>query len=206
MELIITLCNMYKNPQIFDKLQCVFIHVPKVAGTSIEMKLKELNDKRQIIGGHSSAFSLLHNMPKIYKNYFTFSIVRHPYHRLYSAYNYLCKMDTHENLGNKNIKSFETFEDFTMNYLTKETINQNIHLKPQTYFLCHKQDVIVDYWEKYENIKIFWKVIELKLKIKCVLPWLNKTKSEKKYEFPDRIKLKIFDLYKDDFEKFGYEQ
>lgn len=195
---------MYKNPQVYDKLQCIFIHVPKAAGTSIELKLKEVNDKNQVLGGHSTATSLLKNMPKIYQNYFTFSLVRHPYDRLYSAYNYLMKMDTHENLGNEDIKNFKTFDDFVLKYLNTRTVHGNIHLKPQVHFLCLKEDIIVDYWEKYENISQFWNFLENKLKFESELPWLNKTRDTKKMEYSEELKTKIYELYIKDFITFNY--
>ena len=50
---------MYKNPQIYKNLKCIFVHVPKTAGTSIENSIRDINDKNQVIGGHSTSDSLL---------------------------------------------------------------------------------------------------------------------------------------------------
>ena len=198
--------GMYRHPQIYDKLQCIFIHIPKAAGTSIELKLKEINDKHQMIGGHSTAFSIMKNKPKVYQNYFTFTLVRHPYERLYSAYKYLINMKTHENLGNEQIKHFANFEEFVKTFLNEKTIHSNIHIKPQTHFICHNDNIIVDYWDKYENIETFWDNLQRKLNFESQLPWLNKTTDKKKLVISQEIKDKIYRLYKVDFITFSYNK
>ena len=51
---------MYPNPQIYNNLKCIFVHIPKTAGTSIEQCLKDSNDVDQIVGGHTTCQALIH--------------------------------------------------------------------------------------------------------------------------------------------------
>lgn len=198
---------MYKNPQIYDNIKCVFVHIPKTAGTSIEKCIRDINDKTQVIGGHSTADSLLKYKRDDFCNYFTFTIVRNPWDRLLSAYLYMQKMGTCDILGNKEIKEHKTFESFVMNYCNEKSINDNMHLKPQYIFVCIDNKIAVDYWGKYENLHIEWEFLCKKFKTKIHLPWLNKTNDEYnsyKKLYTKQMIDKVQILYKKDIELFNY--
>lgn len=198
---------MYKNPQIYDKLNCIFVHVPKTAGTSIEKCLRDINDKNQIVGGHSTSDSLLKFKKRDFSNYFTFTIVRNPWDRLLSAYLYMHKMDTCSILGNKPIKEHKTFESFVMNYCTEKVIHENMHLKPQYIFLCIKDKIAVDYWGKYEHLNDEWSLICRKLKVNINLPWLNKSNESNEYtsHYTEEMRKKVEKLYIKDIILFNYQ-
>lgn len=85
---------VYPNPQIYDHLRAIFVHVPKCAGTSIENALKESQDR--VVGGHTTALGYLRAFPEKFRDYFKFAIVRHPADRLVSAFNYT---SLHEDFG-----------------------------------------------------------------------------------------------------------
>ena len=79
--------------------KCIFIHIPKTAGTSIEQFIKD-NDRNPIIllgvrNGrsmhHFSALEIKSLFPDLFKKYYKFSFVRNPYDRLLSEY-YWCKI------------------------------------------------------------------------------------------------------------------
>lgn len=198
---------MYKNPQIYNNLKCVFVHVPKTAGTSIEKCLVDVDDKTKVVGGHSTSDALLKHRTKEFSNYFTFTIVRNPWDRLLSAYLYMLKMDTNDILGNAEIKKHTTFDSFVMNYCTPETINNNMHLKPQYLFVCIDDKIGVDYWGKYENLNESWKIVCHKLGKDIQLPWLNQSNSKKEFKsFYTRPAIeKVRKLYQKDIQLFGYK-
>lgn len=195
---------MYPNPQIYNNLKCIFVHIPKTAGTSIEQCLKDSNDVDQIVGGHTTCQALIHYKKTEFCNMFSFAIVRNPYDRLLSAYKYMLKMETNDILGNEPIKECKDFKDFVMNYLTPETIS-NMHLRPQYEFVTYNGEICVDYWGKYEQLDSVWKVICKKIKKEIKLPWLNKSNSEPYYSFyDDEMREKVKRLYLKDFLYFKY--
>ena len=78
--------------QISDKHKCIFIHVPKAAGSSVETS-EIFEDQRiktgEYVGGHTTALEYRETYPGKFKNYFKFAFVRNPYSRLVSAFSYL---------------------------------------------------------------------------------------------------------------------
>ena len=87
---------------IIDKYKTIFIHIPKTAGTSIEHTLIDysLNHRGDLKNwyGKVQGYELDHSTIKFMKqhcnhyndSYLKFCIVRNPYERLVSEYNY-CK-------------------------------------------------------------------------------------------------------------------
>lgn len=197
---------MYRNPQIFNNIGCLFVHVPKTAGTSIEKCLQDVNDKTQVVGGHSTCDALVKHKPKEFSNLFTFTIVRNPWDRLVSAYLYMLKMGTSDILGNGEIKKYTTFDAFVTEYCDEKSINENMHLKPQYLFVCVDGELAVDYWGKYEELNKAWNVICKKIKKNIALPWLNKSNETREYKsyYNHRTQEKVRKLYARDIELFGY--
>ncbi len=72
------------NPFVggFYKHKAIFIHIPKVAGTSIANALFGESVGHRPLRRHV-AFC-----PELVEEYFKFTFVRNPYDRLFSAYNY----------------------------------------------------------------------------------------------------------------------
>src|SRR5699024_9573361 len=69
----------------FHKNKCVFIHVPKTGGKSVDTGMFNhvdcshvtVREYKNILG------------PKYFKQYFKFAFVRNPWERTFSAYNFL---------------------------------------------------------------------------------------------------------------------
>lgn len=67
---------------ISDKYRCIFIHIPKAAGTSVKQAL-------QLPGqGHPPWVYFASNYPRRWQQYLKFTIVRNPWDRVVSAYSY----------------------------------------------------------------------------------------------------------------------
>lgn len=77
---------MFKD--FHDKYKCIFIHVPKVAGSSIERVIYQ-TDKWLV--GHVKASDYMKFDKDKFDSYFSFGFVRNPYDRVVSAYHYLKK-------------------------------------------------------------------------------------------------------------------
>lgn len=125
--------------QITSEFRAVFIHIPKTGGTSVETsRLFRQTISGKAPYGHATANRMQKSYPREFADYFKFTVVRNPYTRLISAYNYLAK-------GGGNAYDREMFEQHMQ--LPENEINQFcqqklsssigrvIHLRPQYQYL-----------------------------------------------------------------------
>src|SRR5690606_6994134 len=97
----------------YDNLRCIFIHIPKTGGVSVSKALFG-----NLGGGHNTVrdYKVIFG-PLTFARYFSFTFVRNPFSRLYSAFSFLKKGGfnnrdlewSQDNIGNVN-----TFEQFVM--------------------------------------------------------------------------------------------
>jgi hypothetical protein len=174
------ICHPYK---------CIFIHVPKAAGQSVENYfLKKLG-----LDWHSRSPLLLRNNtepkvgpPKlahlkaveyvkyfylsqeIFDAYFKFGFVRNPWSRTVSIYKYM---------GYSSVIDFETFVNYQLPQLMKTA---NWFVCPQYEFFYDKDKLLLDFVGKFETIEKDFKTICEKLGFAdTTLPHVNKSEKEK---------------------------
>jgi chondroitin 4-sulfotransferase 11 len=191
--------------QYFEK-EVVFIHIPKAAGSSINMSLYG-----NMGLGHLSVREYINLFGLIkYKSLYSFTFVRNPYSRVQSAYNFLKKggmNSVDEKFANKFIHKFEDLNDFILHGLNEsEEIQRWIHFIPQYEFLFYNGKKQVDYIGKVENINKDYKYIMNVLGIKNDLETHNQMQSGNDFmqHFNDESKQVIQQLYSKDFEEFNY--
>jgi hypothetical protein len=164
-----------KKTMISHHHKCIFIHIPKAAGTSIETFFLDdlgldFEDKHALILGkttnlylpppsvsHLTASQMLSQFyisKELFSTYFKFTIVRNPLDRLYSSYKYL---------GYSNIISFDTFIIKELPRLLRLS-NKSYFFKTQTSFLYDQDNnLLVDFIGKFENIEQDFSLIKNKL-------------------------------------------
>lgn len=183
-----------------DSKEVIFIHIPKAAGTSIS---KALFGERT---GHNTALAYKAANAKKYNQYFKFSVVRNPWARLLSSYNYL-KSSPHEEdreWARDNIDKYEGFEEFVIKWVTPENIMRWKHFIPQSYFLCDETGkVIVDAWYKLEYLN------ESKIEIEKVtdteIEHLNRSATvDYRKCYTDEMINVVAEVYRADVDLFGY--
>ena len=147
---------------ISNKHKTIFIHIPKVAGQSIEsifledlglswetrdallLRKKTRNENAPERLAHLTAkeyVELGYVKKATYQDYFTFSFVRNPYTRAISLYNYL---------GYANIISFSVF---VKKVLSEKVKQDHFFFKPQyDYIYGCEGKPLVDFVGKLENI------------------------------------------------------
>lgn len=161
---------------ISHKHKCIFIHIPKVAGTSIETFFLDdleldFEDKHSLLLGKSTNMYLPPKVishltatemisqhyisEELFNEYFKFALVRNPINRLFSTYKYW---------GFETVISFDTFIKYSLEKLIKNK-KYSFFLQSQTTFLYNKtkEDNLMDFIGKFENIKHDFERVATKL-------------------------------------------
>lgn len=200
--------------QISHKYKCIFIHIPKTGGTSIE-KTSLFDDQRertnQDVGGHANAMKFKDTFSKEFNSYFKFAFVRNPWDRLVSAFFYLSNFGSSEGDREAAVKYIEkynkNFHAFCCDFVKEENINTIVHLKPQHSFICDDRDnIVVDFVGKLENIEQDFKFVCNKLGYPCTLKHMRNSKHNyyTKY-YTDETKEIVERVYQKDIELFRYK-
>ncbi len=159
----------------FYESKTIFIHIPNTAGISLVKSI--FGDVT--LEGHRSVSFYKQVFGKIYSDFFTFTIVRNPWDRLYSAYKFLQKggMNIHDkNAFETHLSIYRDFEDFVLNGLNKKITLEIMHLIPQHEFVCDKNGkIIVDHIGRFENLNKSIEKINDILKSDFKLEHHNKT-------------------------------
>lgn len=167
-----------------------FCHIPKTGGTTI----------CSLIYGHAPSHRICSRKDS---QPFIFTFVRNPYTRTLSAYKYLLNggntqtdiEDKHKYLGNST--NFNLFVKNKLEYTAK----YQQHFRPQYYWLPDGADFI-GYYENFQSdIEKLRKIIVMR---DISIPHKNKTNYDHNYMIPKDTKDIIYNIYKKDFELFGY--
>jgi hypothetical protein len=162
---------------ICQPFRCIFVHIPKTAGRSVEMffinKLKldreNENHRAQLLIAdnddpdrgteklsHLSAAEYVkcgHISEQEFNSFYKFSFVRNPWSRLVSEYRY------------RNYLSHRSFKDFVFNKLPKPGWDDKYrHVMPQTEMLYNSNGrLLVDFVGKFEHLQQDFKQVCSKL-------------------------------------------
>jgi len=194
------------------KYKTIFIHIPKTAGTSFGRTLFEERDPSV---SHTDAFYYQIFEPKLFKEYFKFAIVRNPWDRLYSNYNYFKKNDSFQKtntIAGKNfVSEYESFTDFLNALENPELVEKMFsiyHFRPQYEFICDYQlNLLIDYLGYFETLnEDFEKIVTRLNRPELKLPYLNPSKKTNNYRdaYTEKGKEIVKKLYPQDIQLFGY--
>ena len=142
-------------------------------------------------------------------DFFSFSFIRNPWDRLYSAYMFLRQggINIHDQRAYiEFLSKYKDFEDFVMNGLSKDMIMNIPHLIPQHNFICDNNNVIlVDFIGRYERLDDSIFQLEKLMDRRIVLSHHNKTvKDEYNIVYTDDMISKVNEIYITDINLFGY--
>lgn len=198
--------DMYPYRRYMCKNDCVFIHIPKAAGTSVLHALT--GSTNHVQRDHCTAFNFKSADKKRFEKSFKFAFVRDPIDRLQSVHRYL--LSGGNGINNKRLSSLVTadfahFDDFVLNYLDPMRLHTEVLFKPQFSFLCNEYyELMVDFVGRYERIDQDFEVVRSKLNLKASLPRSNISKATSSSELSDNVRHRIAELYSKDFELFDY--
>ena len=191
----------------FDDLKCIFVHIPKAAGISVNKALFG-----NYGGSHHQLkdYQLIFSKKEFYE-YYKFTFVRNPWDRLVSTYFFLKNGGFHENDKNwfdENLSKYSNFEDFVLHWLTNENIYKWIHFIPQYEFITVNNKVLVNDIYKLENINDSMNKISSKLNKRIELKHENRNPNRNvKYRdyYSPQTKAIVSSVYKKDIELFDYQ-
>lgn len=190
-----------------DKHKCIFIHVPKTAGSSI-LSVFMGDDIRR---SHKTADCFKSVNPEKFEKYFKFAFVRNPWDKVVSVYEYLLfghDSEDHKFFRKLFADKYPSFESFVLDYLNKDKIHDHPLFKPQyRYIYDYKGDCMVDFIGRFESIDEDFSFILNRLKIDAKLKKLNKSnrRGYKDYYHSQEVIDKIAYLYSRDIELFKYD-
>jgi len=206
--------------------KCIFIHIPKCAGSSIkeflfrdqkfDWKIADYEHlygwcpKRKIHLQHATSEQLIETnliSPKIWKEYFKFTVVRNPWDRAYSDYMWLQKDRKIKGSFKEYIFNLGAFENILIDNSTKEF--RGDHKTPQTDFFDIKGTYELDFIGRFESL---YETIN-ELKNTLLIPYefkshvkKNKNRVKKYQYFYNNQKRKwIQEVYANDIHLLNYK-
>lgn len=189
-----------------DRHRCIFIHIPKAAGTSVAMTLFGEGSRHLRYREYEQA------NPRKFAEYFKFSFVRNPWSRLYSAYSFLKKGGMNEmdrRWAEEHLACFNDFDSFVKEWITPENIRSWIHFYPQHYFICDDAlNLKMDFVGRFETLNQDFAHVQHQLSMPVTpLPHINPTAGQDSYvdHYSDEARAIVASAYRDDIRLFSYE-
>ena len=202
---------------ICDKNNFIFIHIPKNSGTAMTEAIQENYKDTKLLmwcdrSGPNIGIDKMHLyyeviekfIPKnILDKYLKFCIIRNPYNKLYSAWNFI-----KERHGYKDINDFVKYKLDEEFIYGKEIIegDARVHYRPQfTFVYDEKNNKFADFIIRYENLND--DISELNKKYNLNIKLYGSKNTEKNYItfFNKESIKKINQLYEKDFLLFNYD-
>ena len=184
----------------------LFVHIPKTGGVSLikayepffaEARHRPVLVYKAILGKNFSKFK-------------TFSVVRNPWARVFSAYDFLKRGGlggTDQKMGKILHDECPTFERFIKEWLPENGVCSYGHFIPQYEFLCgFGKQPIIDYVLKLERLADEVPVVVESLGLpKIEIPRLNASgKANYQEHYDDESSAIVWRLYRTDIALLGY--
>jgi chondroitin 4-sulfotransferase 11 len=159
-----------------DAHRCVFIHIPKTAGTGIARALFNISSS------HVPCTEYERANPRKFLRYFKFAFVRNPWDRLYSAYHFLKRgglTSADRVWAETHLAGYHSFEQFVHEWVNEINVNSWVHFRHQVSFITDASgNMAMDYLGRVEHIDADFELVCRKLGISVFLPTLNKVKKD----------------------------
>jgi hypothetical protein len=186
-----------------DRYRCIFIHVPKTAGSSIANVLFGSES------GHVRYSDYQRANPKKFESYFKFCFVRNPWDRLVSSFFFLRAggmNDLDRAWAAENLAGCADFEDFVSNWLDPARAMSFPHFRPQSWYVADGEDrVRMDFVGRFETLARDFATVAARLGREGRLPVFNKS-SHAHYStyYTPATRARVGRIYSLDASQLGY--
>ena len=194
-------------PDAFSRHSCLFIHVPKCAGSSICSALFD-----GWMPGHLPLYWYEQQFPQAFSSSFKFAFVRDPLERAYSAYAFLRgnRLGRRDQAAQALVGHYRDFDDFIGRWLHPETIHKQMHFAPQSDFLTDSLGrLALDFVGYQEHLQRDFQLLCEQLQVQTRLPHVNSTQQRHSTPVRDicsvRTRRLVRRVYQRDYEMLGYE-
>lgn len=186
----------------------VFIHIPKTGGSSIHDTLKALYGKSNVKfdGCHHTLSELLDKYSEC-KEYIKFSVVRNPWDKMVSQFEYSKKVRDQSVLKVDN-DNFQTWLKRLYKYKYDNNIVKYFCGNSTDWLLNSDGDIDMDAILRFENLNEHFKIFCEKYNLKYLqLPYKNVSPNRKPYQeyYDDETKSLVMKHFKKDINLFNYK-
>lgn len=193
--------------------KCIFIHIPKCAGSSIERifngsQYVEWDDHNKIWTQHATAEQIKQLYFKNYDDYFSFTFTRNPWDRAISDYFWTKKDLKIEDSFKNYLLLKKNFDTPKLRYPHLNSSGRGDHILAQSDFVLNSNgEQIVNFVGAFENLQKDFNIVCDKIGIpQRQLPHVNKSKHKHYTEYyDDETREIVAEKYAKDIEYFGYE-
>jgi len=189
-----------------DRYRCIFIHIPKAAGTSVASTLFGESSRHLRYTEYEQA------NPRKFREYFKFTFVRNPWSRLYSAYSFLKKGGMNEmdhRWAEEHLAAFSNFDSFVKGWVTEENVCSWVHFYPQHYFICDDAlNLKMDFVGHFETLARDFAHVQRQLSMPAEpLPHINPSAGQQHYcdFYSDEAREIVASVYRNDIRLFSYD-
>jgi hypothetical protein len=205
-------------------LKCIFVHIPRTGGTSIEVALNMFSNWRveniNLMFGlissselkvhvgltsflqHLTARELKYLLPSEFPIFYRFTFVRNPWDRMVSIYS---RMDPNMLMRAREVGLDLSNVSFNQ-FLERTEEFSHIHLVPQCAFIFNACGICeIDFIGRYERLADDFRAVCARLGVNRSLSRVNVTNRKDYHDYYSDITRKIVERrYKEDIEKFNY--
>ena len=186
-----------------NQYKCIFIHVPKAAGSSVALTLFGQPSR------HVPYFEYERANPWKFRRYFKFAFVRNPWDRLVSTYFFLRKGGMNEpdrRWSVEHLTEFPDFDSFVRGWVEEGNVWSWVHFRPQHYFICDERlELKMDFVGRMENMEVDYAYVATRLGCKRTLQVVNKGahRDYREYYSPETREI-VGHVYAVDIRLFDY--
>ena len=194
-------------PKAFQQHACLFIHVPKCAGSSVCQAM--FDGWRP---GHLPLYWYQEQFPQQFATAWKFAFVRDPLERAYSAFAFLRgnELSGRDQAAQQLVRQYRDFDDFVLRWLHPENIPRQLHFAAQTDFLTDSLGhLALDFIGYQEHLQRDFQLVCEQLSLASQLPHVNSSRQRQPMparEFcTTRTRRLVRRVYQRDYELLGYE-